>query len=297
MTFGFSLVDVNGTSRALDGSLGIYVRRGMRGGGYPDIKPSGDKLPYAPGVALRRVETAAGIVEVPLRAERSTQALLETLLDDLRGWVLPGTERNNTPSTVKLQVTGAGGAVREIEGVATLDRGDDGAGWTKWQLYILTLFCADPYWRDASASTFTFTSGTGVRTWWPLYDLDLTPSAVYAEQTITLGGHVEAWPIWTITGPGSDPTLTNLTTGEVLALEGLTLLAGDVVTVDTSERGETAKTITNQNDANLWPYASPTSQLWPLGVGANDVRVQLANTSGASSVALDYRRRWAGGHR
>lgn len=298
MAFGYALVDVNGTIRALDGSLGVSVRRGARGLGFPRVTPYGDKLPYGPGVALRRIGTPANLLELPIRLERSTAALLDALLDSVRGWVMPGTERNATPSTVKLQVTRSDGAVREIEGVyAGGLEGDDAAGITTWQLAMLNLFCYEAYWRDATATTFTFTSGEGVRSWFPYWPYDLTPSSVFAEETITNTGQIETWPVWTITGPGTNPTLTNLTTGEVLELSGLTLAAGDVVTVDTSERGPTAKTITNQNNVNLWPYATPTSAMWPLGVGANEVRAAMGNVSVASAVSMSYRRRWAGGHR
>ena len=298
MAFGYALVDVNGTSRAFDGSLGVSVRRGARGLGFPKVTPAGDKLPYAPGVALRRLSTSAGLLELPLKLERSTAALLDTLMDDVRGWVGPRTERSATPETVWLRVTRADGAVREIEGVYAggLD-GDDSAGISTWQLAMLNLYCPEAYWRDVTATVVTFTSGTGVSTWFPYWPYDLTPSAIFSEETITNTGQIETWPVWTITGPGSNPTVTNLTTGETLVLSGLTLAAGDVVTIDTSERGSTAKTILDQNGVNLWPYATTASALWPLEVGANEILVELDGATGASAVELSYRRRWAGGHR
>lgn len=293
----FALVDVNGTNHALDGSLGISVRRGLRGGGFPDIKPTGDKLPYAPGIALRRVSTAETIVEIPLTLRHSSQALLETLIDDLRSWVLPGTERNGSPATVRFQATLAGGAIREIEGVATLDRGDDASGWQSWQLYVLTLYCPDPYARDVTPTVVTLTEDEGQRAWFNYWPYDVTPSGAFAEITVTNDGHVEAWPVWVVTGPFTSIELHNLTTGELLAVD-YEAAAGEAVTIDTSERGDTAKTITAAGGANLWPFVdAPTSTLWPFEVGENRVRITLKGSAADTAVALTYRRRWAGLHR
>ncbi len=297
MALSFALVDVNGVERALDDSTGVHVAMGSKGLGMPSISVSGDKLPYAPGETPRQVATPASVLDIPIYIEAATSALLDALLDTVRGWVLPGTERRTTPRTVLFRVTRDDGAEREIEGVygGGLE-GDDLAGVETWQDGMLSLFCPDPYWRDIAATEVTFTSGTGVRSWFPYWPYDLTPSSVFAEQTITNGGQVEAWPVWTITGPGSNPTLANLTTGEELSLV-MELGAGDVVTIDTSESGATAKTIRDQNGANLWPLATPLSVMWPLEVGGTDVRVSLAGATVASSVELAYRRRWAGGHR
>lgn len=291
----FVLVDVNGVARALDDTTGVHVAAGARGLGTPPVAVNGDKLPYAPGAALRRISTPASVLEIPLYIEAATSALLDARLDTVRAWLMPGTERNATPSKVIFRVTRDDGAEREIEGVyAGGLEGDDLTGVEVWQDAIVSLFCPDPYWRDTSATTHEFTSGSGLTTWWPYYEHQFMPSAVFAEETIALGGHVEVWPVWTITGPGSNPILTNLTTGEVLAIEELELDAGDTVTIDTSER---AKTVVDQNGVNLWPYVPLSSAMWPLEPGSNEIRVQMANTTVASAVELAYRRRWAGGHR
>lgn len=300
----FTLVDVNGVSHVLDGdALGIGVAPGARGLGMPEITPNTTKLAGAPGGALARVSTQPTTVDIPLFAQRSTAALLEDLLDNLAGWVLPGTERNATPSMVRFQMLASDGTHREIEGVCVggLDSDDslEVMGAT-WQDLILTLECPDPYPRDVVATAHTFTSGTGLTTWWPYYELQFMPSAVYAEETIANGGQIEAWPVITITGPGSNPTLTNLTTGEVLELSangGLSLVAGETVTIDTNERGATRKTILDGGGANLWPYATPASDMWPLVVGDNLIRVQMDGATVASSVVLSFRRRWARGRR
>lgn len=297
MTAAFTLVDTSGSTHVLGAASGVYLLRGAKGLGGPSLAVNEDKLPYAPGTRLRRLSTPPARLDLPIEIRAASVALLDTLMDTLRGWVLPGTEASAEPETVFLRCVRDDGASREIEGIYVGGlEGDEAAGGTLWQKAVLSLYCSDPYWRDTAETEVTFTNGVGLRLWFPLYPYDLSPSAVFAEQTITNTGQVETWPVWTITGPGSDPTLTNLTTGEVLALD-LTLADGDVVTIDTNERGATAKTITNQNDVNLWPFASATSVLWPLQRGANEIRVAMSGTSGDSAIELAYRRRWAGGYR
>lgn len=298
MSLTFTLVDVSGVSHtlALDSSLhGIAVATGAKGLGIPPLTINSNKLPYAPGSALSRIATPPSTVDIPLFVQQSTAALLEQALDDLSGWLLPGTERKSTPDTIRFQVTSTDGTSREIEGVFTGSLDDDDAitvAGDIWQDLELSILCPDPYPRDVTPVTHTFTSGTGVRSWWPYYPLDVTPSNVYAEESITNDGHLECWPVWTITGPATNVILSNLTTDEVLDLSAYSVPGGDVVTIDTSERGVTAKTIQNTAGANLWPYASATSVLWPLERGSNTVRVQAAGTTVASSIVMAYRRRW-----
>jgi hypothetical protein len=296
MPLTFALVDVDGVVRALDDTTGVNVAVGSKGLGFPKVQPNGDKLPYAPGVALRRISTAPSVLDLPIELQAGSAALLDALLDTVRGWVMPGTERRATPRSVFLRVTRDDGAVREIEGVYMGGlEGDDMAGVETWQDAILSLYCPEAYWRDVAEIISTFTSGGGAHSWFPYWPYDLMPSALFSESTVTNTGQIETWPVWTITGPGTDVVLTNVTTGEELALTangGLVLAAGDVVTIDTR-----VPSITNQNGVNLFPYLSAGSSIWPLEVGANVIQVAMSGATVDSSVELAYQRRWAGGHR
>jgi hypothetical protein len=296
MSLSFALVDVAGVVHALDNTTGVNVAAGPHGLGMPPVAVTGDKLPYAPGAALRRISTPPSTIEVPIEIAATTSALLDALLDTVRGWVLPGTELDALPSTVKLRVTRADGAVREIEGVyAGGLEGDDLAGVETWHDAVLSLFCPDPYWSDAVDTTVTFTATPPASAaWFPYYPYNLAPASVFSTQDITNTGQVEAWPVWTINGPCSEPVVRNLTTGEVFALVGLSLAVGDVVTIDTRPR---RKSVRRADGTNLWPLASAGSALWPLRPGLNSVRVELVGTTADSSAVLSYRRRWAGGHR
>lgn len=58
------------------------------------------------------------------------------------------------------------------------------------------------------------------------------------ETTITLDAVEAVRPVWAVTGPATDPTLTNITTGETIAFTG-TVPAGQTLTVDMDARTAT----------------------------------------------------------
>lgn len=144
----------------------------------------------------------------------------------------------------------------------------------------------DPFWYDTTTIVGTFTTGTAAA-FFPILPIRLASSEVFAGATLANTGDVEAWPIWTITGPGSGLVLENQTTGKTLALD-YTIDAGEVVTIDTTP-GE--KTVTLNDGTNL--FGDLTSrQFWPVVRGNNAVSIELAGATVDSAVRVSYRRAW-----
>jgi hypothetical protein len=291
----YTLVDTAGVSHVFGSgdAAGIGVAPGAKGLGVPAFAINVDKLPYAPGGRTRRISTPPAMVDIPLTMQAASAAALEALLDNLAGWVLPGTENVATPKTVRFQVLATDGTVREIEGICTGGFDDDdslNAFGVNWQDTILSLLVPDPYWSDTTDTVVTFSSTPPASaSWFPYYPYNLAPTSVFSTQDITLGGQIEAWPVWTITGPCSQPALRNLTTGDVFALDtGIAI--GDTITVDTRPLH---KSVRRADGTNLWPQVVAGSVMWPLDVGLNSVRVELSTTTLATSASLTYRRRWA----
>lgn len=147
----------------------------------------------------------------------------------------------------------------------------------------------DPWWRDIGDSAVDFTVSSDPGAFFPmLFPWRLASSEVFAVALVENDGDVAAWPVWTVTGPGSDLVLGNDTTGERLALAH-TFGPGESVTIDTQPG---AKTVTTPDGSSLFSSLSPDSVLWALGAGATSVQVQFAGATAASRVALRYRRRW-----
>jgi hypothetical protein len=148
---------------------------------------------------------------------------------------------------------------------------------------------ADPYWQDAADIVQTLSPGGGTTFFQnPVLPLHLSPSSASGAFYIENNGDAECWPKWMITGPGTNPVLTNVTTGEILTLT-ITLTAGQVLTVDTNPA---TLSITREDGSVHWDAVSPSSTMWSIAVGTNSLTLGMSGTTGASQLQLLYRRRW-----
>lgn len=165
------------------------------------------------------------------------------------------------------------------------------------QQAVLQFFAPDPFWYDEAATVVPFTTGGNTYGFFPIPNpitgsmITLASSEVFGGVTIDNDGDVPVFPVWTVTGPGSSITLRNLTTGRLLSLTaagGLTLLAGETLTIDTRP-GETLLAVGSVEVAG---YLTDASELWPLALDTNSVQVEMTGATSDSSVELSYTRGW-----
>ena len=138
-------------------------------------------------------------------------------------------------------------------------------------LTTLAFRAADPYWQDSTEQQIVASINTSTFTWFPFLPLVLGASDVFAAATITNGGDVDAWPVVTITGPGTDLNVTNQTSGQTWAFTG-SIAAGSVLIVDTRP-GHKSVTL---DGFNAFGRLTDTSVLWPLEPGSNRVTIVFA---------------------
>lgn len=150
---------------------------------------------------------------------------------------------------------------------------------------VLSFEAADPLWYATTNQTGSYSQAVASGGWFPFFPLRLITSAVFKNVTVTNPGDVEAWPIWTITGPGATLILKNLTSGLELGLD-INLAASEQIVIDTRPL---IKTIVNGAGDNLYALLrSGQKSLWPLLAGDNNVQILLNNATGASLVDLAY---------
>jgi hypothetical protein len=151
----------------------------------------------------------------------------------------------------------------------------------------------DPYWQDSTETVAVATIASTGYTWFPFagswaqQPLILGASDVFAQLTVTNTGDVDAWPVITVVGPGTDLHLTNNTTGKDLLLTGA-IAAGSTVVIDTRP-GHKTVTI---DGVNAFSRLSATSTMWPLVPGANRVAIGFASGTAQSSITFAWRNRW-----
>lgn len=206
------------------------------------------------------------------------------------------TERAGAPAPGVLRFARPGGTARQIEVYCTsgadqtdTESSQDGYQWST--NYGLTFESGlDPLFRDVDpVGPLVFAvppvSG-GVP---PMPPVLLTPSTTLGETTVRNTGNGDAYPVWTITGPGV-PTLTNVTTGREFSL-GVTLSAGETITVDTRP---TLQSAVDQDGVDRWGdlVKSSPRDLWTLIPGTNLLNLELASAGTGSQITMLYHRRW-----
>jgi Siphovirus-type tail component, C-terminal domain len=165
----------------------------------------------------------------------------------------------------------------------------------EWPLLGLTTIgfrAADPYWQDSSESSTTARIGAAF-SWFPFagswaqQPLVLGAANIFAALTVDNVGDVDAWPVITAVGPGSDLTVRNDSTGETTHLTGAVAAASTVV-IDTRPGHKTVTV----DGFNAFGRLDSTSSLWPLIAGPNRISITFANATTAASVAFAWRNRW-----
>ena len=291
-TIRYAWIEAGGTRHELDGGAsGVAVLADNTGRLWmPPTTIGRMALPLADGGWATNVRTDEREIDLALHLTAANLAALHLLKRQVLGWF------KSSRGSGTLEVTAADGTARQIactylDGLGLTESLDQGG--ETWQDADVTLLAVDPYWQDADDTEVSFGLDEGTVLFLPFVGRPgfyLTASSLYAVKSVSNDGDIAAEPVWTIAGPGSNVVLRNLTTGKVLALS-ITLLAGDVLTVDTRERA-TGYAIYDQSGNNLLALAATPPQLWTLQQGENIIRVEMDGASSGTSVTLAYRNRY-----
>lgn len=283
----FTFIDPDGVEFPLTTDLGTgtNVEFGVEGRGMPRVESVIERVPQQSGG--RRRETTFGVREVVVPLE-----LLGASASDLRVRLRALLRAfDPTRGDSVLRCVAPDGMVRQIgcrydsgmEVVESLDL------LGNVQRAAVVFRAADPFWYDTAVTGQSF--GPTQAFFFPILPLRLSGSEVYASADVINDGDVLTWPTWTITGPGNNPVLRNLTTGKRIDLTGVSLAAGESINVDTRPG---RKTVSSGVGANLYGSMTTTSSLWPLVKGTNTIRLEMSASTPATSLALSFQRRWLG---
>ncbi len=176
----------------------------------------------------------------------------------------------------------SGGEVRVIDcryaGGLELDE-TSGTASATMQEAVISFRAFDPLFRAASPEFVAF----------PLIEsppfLPLLPMSVAASTTRDTGllksrGDADAWPVWQVTGPGSNLVLTDVSNGRTLRWEG-SLAAGQTLTIDTRQD------MVRYGDGGS-AYRHLRGDYWPVPPGETRVALTLDNAVVASGLTVSY---------
>lgn len=201
-----------------------------------------------------------------------------------------------------LTVTTEDGESRRLlcyyESGAEGDESDDTTMPGRWWKLILRLYAPMPWWLgDPVRVEF----GLGAPTaFFPFFPLVLSPSSIQGEFTVDLSGtDSPAYPVWTVTGPGSHLVLTNETTGRSIEIAAA-LAPGESMQIDTRPGQRAVRRLEVGTGGELVPGELLTGalqgdpSLWPLVDGVNRVTAALTGATAASRITGTYEPRYAG---
>lgn len=144
---------------------------------------------------------------------------------------------------------------------------------------VVQLRADDPTWYAGNAT------GNPTTTYY-LY------SNIGGTQVITSGGNWPTFPIIRVNGPITNPTITNNTTGQSIALTA-TITAGNYYDIDLSYG---KKTVIDNGGVNRISTVSAASNLatWSLMPGNNTIAVTGTGTTSASDLRFTHYNRYTG---
>lgn len=271
-----------------DPSNGFTVT-GVTGIGSAPAAPQTLQLPTG-DLLVQTVTPAARQIVVGLYVEAGTQAALLDVIDRLA--VALSNDRAGLPAPGMLTVRRPDGTARQVEVICTSGSDQPDAtsndGYRYWTSYGLTFQPLSPYFEDAEPLTASWqlaTAGAGVP---PMPPVLLSGATVFGATSIDNPGDADAWPVWTIAGPGT-ASLGNTTTGRSFSLSAA-LGGGEVITVDTRPGHVSA---TDGVGADRWGdlVAASPRDLWQLVPGMNALDLALTGATTASSIGLSFRPR------
>lgn len=267
-----------------DWENGWVLQPGAKGLDMPTYAFTQDESPGIDGYEIRQVRAQGKEIALPIAfwADDSRAAYLARRRGLIRSL-------NPKRGTGTLTVTQADGTSRTIgarysaglEGDESLD-----AAGARWCINVLTFACPSPFWLGAEVTTEWRAAVAG--TFFPILPLAVGNSQVLGAVTVDNDGDDDAFPVWTITGPATSVSLTNVTTGQVLVMNR-TITIGDTIVIDTRERQQTALL---NGTTNLWGDLSDASTLWALEPGLNDLTLTVTGSTSNTRVRMTYQPRY-----
>lgn len=162
-------------------------------------------------------------------------------------------------------------------------------GWQKQ--FQLALVAADPRIYSSTLNTQTVTASTGGAAGGIGFDLgfdwNFGPATVTGQMFVENQGNAETFPVYTITGPGTNPVVYNARTGKNIVLF-TTLNAGETLVIDSLNRTVLFNGITSKYSA-----VDVLSTQWGgLVRGVNDIRIGFFSYTAPASLRVAWRHAW-----
>lgn len=251
------------------------------GDAFPLVAHVTEDMPQQRGVYLKEVKTGYRDLQLIVKLRDTTRANMITKLRTLAATLEPSKGDGTIQWTRDGAATYRSLICRYAGGMNQLK---DFGGHIEIPLQFRA---ADPFWLG-TGGTYSWIPAAIVGEFFPLPPLVLSHSAIFAAETVNNIGDVEAWPVWTFDGPGTDIAIYNLTTNKKLQLT-ITVAAGKSITIDTRPG---VKSIVDESGNRLMSTLISGSAFFPLAVGNNSIRVEYSGTSTGAAAGMTFEARY-----
>lgn len=276
-----------------DGSLGLLV--GHDGWGLPPMNRFMSRAHAQHGEFDLGYRLQARVGSLVFILPATTLAEMYNLRNSILTVFQPGVD-------LKLKWELPNGVTRQIDGKVA---GELSMPWEpkRWgaQRLAVQIRCAEPAFYDPDLVVVNITGLAGGTA----FDVPMAipwtigGATINSSYVINYPGNWLSYPQIRITGPITDPVITNNSTGEVLSFLGYTISAGTYYDIDTRPG---YKTVTDSAGANQISKLATNSDLstWHLAPdpeapgGVNSIQVAGSSGSTATKISLSYYVRYLG---
>ncbi|MFF8845496.1 phage distal tail protein [Streptomyces sp. NPDC015127] len=276
LSSGADTLDLN---EIMDKGLGYQAKAGVTGFGLPPVsvqwlEGAGD------GAVYRRKRVLTRDIDIPLeilaRDRTHLQEMLSRLALALAGQcTLTLLDDNGTRWTTDVHRVGGG----------EYAYGENTIGEREFET-VITFRAGDPYWTSSEAEIRYIGGSTAGAFLSSMVTMQISASQAIGEIQLNNSGDAEAYPIWEITGPGTNFEAVS-PDGERLAWNG-TLLANQRLIVDTRKG-----TVVDQSGANRYAELDTAPRFWTVKPGLSTATAQLEGIDTASKITCTWRpRKW-----
>lgn len=288
MTWSIIWFDSRGVMVDLTGPPYVMtVWTSLTGSMTPEYRFVTERTPLKDGQQLKYIDVESREVDLIVLVRGSGEANLWNRINFLSNFFNPrqgpGRLRVRTPTGVTRELVcypSSGFRVSE----SSMTR-------TSAELHLTFLAIGPPYWRSTSQTVKTFRLDDNPPHWFPLPPITLGGDAISSTFYLDNFGHVPTQPVWKITGPGSDPKITNEKTGEYISLTnngGITLDDGQFIVIDTAQ-----KTVTLNDGTNLMSRVDWGSSFFEIpnnGVFEEGtlIKVEMGEVTDESIIEVRY---------
>ena len=162
--------------------------------------------------------------------------------------------------------------------------------YTRWKAVgDVTLWATDPHIYDSTVQTTIITlplynSGVAWAAAWPI---SWGTAATAGSASINNAGNFETRPLMTLAGPVTNPTITNVTTGQFLTFQGLTMGGGDSLVLDFNAHTAILNGTTNERG-----LLTATSSWFKLAPGNTTVAFTANTTLTGATLTVNWQSAW-----